>query len=110
MRGDWIKPGPVVIDAGYNEGNVGEVALVEAVQRAALTTPVPGGVGPMLRPQPVPPSDGQAEDGGPRPRRPLGVGGRLGAFAVGSAVVVGAGVLVGSTLGDNGNRGDGVAS
>lgn len=47
VRGDWIKPGAVVVDAGYNPGNVGDVAFEEAAQRARLITPVPGGVGPM---------------------------------------------------------------
>jgi methylenetetrahydrofolate dehydrogenase (NADP+) / methenyltetrahydrofolate cyclohydrolase len=47
VRGDWLKPGAVVIDAGYNEGNVGDVAFDEARERASLITPVPGGVGPM---------------------------------------------------------------
>lgn len=47
VRGDWLKLGAVVIDAGYNEGNVGDVAVDEATERAALITPVPGGVGPM---------------------------------------------------------------
>jgi methylenetetrahydrofolate dehydrogenase (NADP+)/methenyltetrahydrofolate cyclohydrolase len=47
VRGDWIKPGAVVIDAGYNPGNVGDVAQAEAADRASLLTPVPGGVGPM---------------------------------------------------------------
>jgi methylenetetrahydrofolate dehydrogenase (NADP+)/methenyltetrahydrofolate cyclohydrolase len=47
IRGEWIKPGAVVLDAGYNEGNVGDVAFEEALERAALITPVPGGVGPM---------------------------------------------------------------
>jgi len=47
VRGDWIKPGAVVIDAGYNEGNVGDVAFEEASEQADLITPVPGGVGPM---------------------------------------------------------------
>jgi methylenetetrahydrofolate dehydrogenase (NADP+)/methenyltetrahydrofolate cyclohydrolase len=47
VRGDWLKPGAVVVDAGYNEGNVGDVAFDEALERAALITPVPGGVGPM---------------------------------------------------------------
>jgi methylenetetrahydrofolate dehydrogenase (NADP+)/methenyltetrahydrofolate cyclohydrolase len=47
VRGDWIKPGAVVVDAGYNEGNVGDVAFAEASERADLITPVPGGVGPM---------------------------------------------------------------
>jgi methylenetetrahydrofolate dehydrogenase (NADP+)/methenyltetrahydrofolate cyclohydrolase len=47
VRGDWIKPGAVVVDAGYNPGNVGDVAFDEAAARAGLITPVPGGVGPM---------------------------------------------------------------
>lgn len=47
IRGGWIRPGAVVIDAGYNEGNVGDVAFDEARERASLITPVPGGVGPM---------------------------------------------------------------
>lgn len=47
IRGDWIKPGAVVVDAGYNEGNVGDVAFQEAAEVAALITPIPGGVGPM---------------------------------------------------------------
>ncbi|MEU4191525.1 bifunctional 5,10-methylenetetrahydrofolate dehydrogenase/5,10-methenyltetrahydrofolate cyclohydrolase [Kribbella sp. NPDC026611] len=47
VRGDWLKPGTVVIDAGYNEGNVGDVHFEEAAQVARLITPVPGGVGPM---------------------------------------------------------------
>jgi methylenetetrahydrofolate dehydrogenase (NADP+) / methenyltetrahydrofolate cyclohydrolase len=47
VRGDWLKPGAVVVDAGYNEGNVGDVAFDEALGRASLLTPVPGGVGPM---------------------------------------------------------------
>jgi methylenetetrahydrofolate dehydrogenase (NADP+) / methenyltetrahydrofolate cyclohydrolase len=47
VRGSWLKPGAVVIDAGYNPGNVGDVAFDEAVEVASLITPVPGGVGPM---------------------------------------------------------------
>jgi methylenetetrahydrofolate dehydrogenase (NADP+) / methenyltetrahydrofolate cyclohydrolase len=47
IQGDWIKPGAVVIDAGYNEGNVGDVDFEAALPRARLITPVPGGVGPM---------------------------------------------------------------
>lgn len=47
IRGDWVKPGAVVVDAGYNAGAVGDVAFDEAVERASLITPVPGGVGPM---------------------------------------------------------------
>jgi methylenetetrahydrofolate dehydrogenase (NADP+)/methenyltetrahydrofolate cyclohydrolase len=47
VRGDWLKPGVVVIDAGYSSGTVGDVAFDEAVEVADLITPVPGGVGPM---------------------------------------------------------------
>ncbi|MBO4252943.1 bifunctional 5,10-methylenetetrahydrofolate dehydrogenase/5,10-methenyltetrahydrofolate cyclohydrolase [Streptomyces griseorubiginosus] len=47
VRGEDIKPGAVVIDAGYNPGNVGDVDFDSAVERAGLITPVPGGVGPM---------------------------------------------------------------
>jgi methylenetetrahydrofolate dehydrogenase (NADP+)/methenyltetrahydrofolate cyclohydrolase len=47
VKGQWIKPGAVVIDAGYNEGIIGDVDFEAAVKRAALITPVPGGVGPM---------------------------------------------------------------
>ena len=47
VRGDWLKPGAVVIDAGYTNGSVGDVAFDEALPVASLITPVPGGVGPM---------------------------------------------------------------
>lgn len=55
IRGDWIKPGAIVIDVGINRiddgaGNtrlVGDVAFEEAARVAAAITPVPGGVGPM---------------------------------------------------------------
>ncbi|WP_343034516.1 hypothetical protein [Amycolatopsis anabasis] len=47
VRGEWIKPGAVVLDAGYNPGNVGDVEYDAARERASLITPVPGGVGPM---------------------------------------------------------------
>jgi methylenetetrahydrofolate dehydrogenase (NADP+)/methenyltetrahydrofolate cyclohydrolase len=47
VRGSWLKPGAVVVDAGYNEGNVGDVHFEEAARVASLLTPVPGGVGPM---------------------------------------------------------------
>lgn len=53
VKGDWIKPGAVVIDVGINrvvrDGQsrlVGDVAFSEA-RHAAAITPVPGGVGPM---------------------------------------------------------------
>ena len=52
IKGDWIKEGAVVIDAGYNkvEGrdkDVGDVEFDAAAERASYITPVPGGVGPM---------------------------------------------------------------
>jgi len=57
VRGDWIKPGAVVIDVGINRMKdssqkkgyrlVGDVAYEEACQVAGAITPVPGGVGPM---------------------------------------------------------------
>jgi methylenetetrahydrofolate dehydrogenase (NADP+)/methenyltetrahydrofolate cyclohydrolase len=46
VKGAWIKPGAVVIDAGYNPGNIGDVEYDAATKRASLITPVPGGVGP----------------------------------------------------------------
>jgi methylenetetrahydrofolate dehydrogenase (NADP+)/methenyltetrahydrofolate cyclohydrolase len=46
IRGEWIKRGAVVVDAGYSPGNVGDVEYRAAAQRARLITPVPGGVGP----------------------------------------------------------------
>ena len=51
VKGEWIKPGAVVIDVGINrlgDGNlVGDVEFTAAAQRASWITPVPGGVGPM---------------------------------------------------------------
>ncbi|MFK0113263.1 bifunctional 5,10-methylenetetrahydrofolate dehydrogenase/5,10-methenyltetrahydrofolate cyclohydrolase [Streptomyces sp. NPDC091217] len=47
VRGSWIKPGAIVVDAGYNDGNVGDVEFAAARERASCITPVPGGVGPM---------------------------------------------------------------
>ncbi|MFI8100375.1 bifunctional 5,10-methylenetetrahydrofolate dehydrogenase/5,10-methenyltetrahydrofolate cyclohydrolase [Streptomyces sp. NPDC086023] len=47
IKGEDIKPGAVVLDAGYNEGNVGDVHFESAAAVASLITPVPGGVGPM---------------------------------------------------------------
>jgi methylenetetrahydrofolate dehydrogenase (NADP+)/methenyltetrahydrofolate cyclohydrolase len=47
VRGEWIRSGAVVIDAGYNPGNVGDVDFDSALPRARWITPVPGGVGPM---------------------------------------------------------------
>lgn len=51
VRGDWIKPGAVVIDVGSNRlpsGKfVGDVEFESAKERASWISPVPGGVGPM---------------------------------------------------------------
>jgi methylenetetrahydrofolate dehydrogenase (NADP+)/methenyltetrahydrofolate cyclohydrolase len=50
VHGDWVKPGAAVIDVGINrtdDGLVGDVDFEPAAERAALITPVPGGVGPM---------------------------------------------------------------
>lgn len=57
VRGDWLKPGAVVIDVGINRVEdttrergyrlVGDVAFEEACDYASAITPVPGGVGPM---------------------------------------------------------------
>ncbi|KAK1339287.1 hypothetical protein QTO34_019968 [Cnephaeus nilssonii] len=57
VKGEWIKPGAIVIDCGINyipddtkqSGRklVGDVAFSEAKERAGFITPVPGGVGPM---------------------------------------------------------------
>lgn len=57
IRGDWIKPGALIIDVGINRVEdasgvdkkrlQGDVAFDEAVEVAGAITPVPGGVGPM---------------------------------------------------------------
>lgn len=47
IRGDWVREGAVVIDAGYHPEKVGDVELKSAIPRCSAYTPVPGGVGPM---------------------------------------------------------------
>ena len=47
IKGDWIKPGAVIIDAGYNPGGVGDIQLSAVIDKCEAYTPVPGGVGPM---------------------------------------------------------------
>lgn len=51
IKGEWIKPGAIVIDIGINRlenGSIcGDVDFVSAKERAGWITPVPGGVGPM---------------------------------------------------------------
>lgn len=46
VKAEWFGEGQVIVDAGYNEGNVGDVDHL-AYQKASYYTPVPGGVGPM---------------------------------------------------------------
>ncbi|XP_029453975.1 C-1-tetrahydrofolate synthase, cytoplasmic isoform X2 [Rhinatrema bivittatum] len=57
VKGDWIKPGAIVIDCGINyvpdstkpsgKRMAGDVSYEDAKERASYITPVPGGVGPM---------------------------------------------------------------
>ncbi|VTX90243.1 bifunctional methylenetetrahydrofolate dehydrogenase/methenyltetrahydrofolate cyclohydrolase [Neisseria sp.] len=51
VKGEWVKPGAVVIDVGINrldDGSLcGDVEFDVAKERASMITPVPGGVGPM---------------------------------------------------------------
>ena len=51
VRGEWVRPGAVVIDVGINRGAdgklTGDVEFAPAAERASYITPVPGGVGPM---------------------------------------------------------------
>ncbi|MBF1279357.1 MAG: bifunctional methylenetetrahydrofolate dehydrogenase/methenyltetrahydrofolate cyclohydrolase FolD [Neisseria lactamica] len=51
VKGEWVKPGAVVIDVGINrldDGSLcGDVEFDIAKERASMITPVPGGVGPM---------------------------------------------------------------
>lgn len=57
VKGDWIKPGAIVIDVGINRIDdpahagktklIGDVDFVPASEKASAITPVPGGVGPM---------------------------------------------------------------
>ena len=51
VKGEWIKPGAVVIDIGINRQEdgrlIGDIEFESASDRAGWITPVPGGVGPM---------------------------------------------------------------
>lgn len=47
IRGEWIRDGAVVVDAGYHPGGLGDIELGAVVDRCSAYTPVPGGVGPM---------------------------------------------------------------
>ncbi|HOK43158.1 MAG TPA: tetrahydrofolate dehydrogenase/cyclohydrolase catalytic domain-containing protein [Thermoclostridium caenicola] len=47
VKADWVKEGCVLVDAGYNPGNIGDIDLKNAIAKCSAYTPVPGGVGPM---------------------------------------------------------------
>jgi methylenetetrahydrofolate dehydrogenase (NADP+)/methenyltetrahydrofolate cyclohydrolase len=47
IKTSYLKKGVIIIDAGYNKGNIGDVDLKGARKKASYYTPVPGGVGPM---------------------------------------------------------------
>jgi len=47
VQGDWVKEGAVILDAGYNPGNIGDVDYEACLEKASAITPVPGGVGPV---------------------------------------------------------------
>lgn len=47
VKETWIKEGTVLMDAGYNAGNVGDIDLEACIPHCSAYTPVPGGVGPV---------------------------------------------------------------
>ncbi|MCS7204380.1 MAG: bifunctional methylenetetrahydrofolate dehydrogenase/methenyltetrahydrofolate cyclohydrolase [Leptospiraceae bacterium] len=47
VKGDWLKEGCVLVDAGYNPGNIGDADFESCYPKCSYITPVPGGVGPM---------------------------------------------------------------
>ena len=47
IQGEWLKEGAVVLDAGYNNGNIGDIDYEACLEKASAITPVPGGVGPV---------------------------------------------------------------
>ena len=47
IKAEWLKKGVVLLDAGYNPGNIGDIDMENAKLKAKAYTPVPGGVGPM---------------------------------------------------------------
>ncbi len=46
VKREWLKEGVVLVDAGYNEGNVGDIDLENSAPISSAYTPVPGGCGP----------------------------------------------------------------
>ncbi|WP_242698153.1 bifunctional 5,10-methylenetetrahydrofolate dehydrogenase/5,10-methenyltetrahydrofolate cyclohydrolase [Bacillus sp. SD088] len=47
IQGSWLKKGAIVLDAGYNKGNVGDIDYNTCYEVASAITPVPGGIGPV---------------------------------------------------------------
>ena len=47
IKGDWIKDGAIIVDAGYHPEQCGDIDLESCSERSLAYTPVPGGVGPM---------------------------------------------------------------
>ena len=47
VKADWVKEGAILVDAGYNAGNIGDIDLKNSASKSSAYTPVPGGVGPM---------------------------------------------------------------
>ena len=47
VQREWLKEGVVLVDAGYNPGNIRDIDLENCIDIASAYTPVPGGVGPM---------------------------------------------------------------
>jgi len=47
IKGEWLKGGSVILDAGYNKGNIGDIEYDSCYTVASAITPVPGGVGPV---------------------------------------------------------------
>lgn len=47
IKREWLRSGVVLVDAGYNPGNVGDIDLTNCIDVCSAYTPVPGGVGPM---------------------------------------------------------------
>ncbi len=47
IKGDNLKEGVIILDAGYNKGNVGDVDIEACMNKVNAYTPVPGGIGPV---------------------------------------------------------------
>ncbi|MFD2640089.1 bifunctional 5,10-methylenetetrahydrofolate dehydrogenase/5,10-methenyltetrahydrofolate cyclohydrolase [Piscibacillus salipiscarius] len=47
VKGEWLKEGSIVLDAGYNPGNIGDADYESCYPKSSAITPVPGGIGPV---------------------------------------------------------------